>query len=440
MSFLDHDIQAALRMLLEDEEALAREQEQMSEEERAALRECMTRSEAEDLDYLHRLGPLLEDGLAITDACVRLYREDHPGERPSGKGDSPFVVSSGKQEVVIGDPKGGVNLVELGDQAVNRPILPALLPELRVHLRGMWDEGRPFNMVAPQMGHGPTSGPDAVIKWEQHALDRCSLWWVAADMVEVLLAAAASVPDDVQGRDLAPLDTCGLVALERPWQGTSSTPGQRTVKVDAFLWGPTILQPLGDQRPDLPADEGIPAVSLSAYSCFPPARGLASPIARKYALDEVLWAPLGRSDWPLVDELGRAPWPMEEQTRQSFAEDRRILCALMTLLAHAGIAETRTGYASRGVRRRLERAHGKRDNSFRIVTLRTLRDPGEEKEEGAGQGTARDHRWIVSGHWRRQPYGRRDLNLRRLQWIHPHVKGPEDAPIKMKEVIHAWRR
>lgn len=440
MSFLEADVQEALRMLLADKEALVQEQERMTPEERAALRECMERSEAEDLEYLRRLGPLLEEGLTITDSTVRLYREDHPGERPAGKGASDFLVATGKREVVVGDSKAGINLVELGDDAVVRPILPALLPELRAHLRGMWDEGRPFHMVAPQMGHGPTSGPDAVVQWERAALDRCSLWWVAADMVEVLLAAAASVPDDVRGNDLAPLDTCGLVALERPWQGTSSTPGQRTVKVDAFLWGPTILLPLDAERPDLPAGEGIPAVSLSAYSCFPPARGLSSPIARKYALDEVLWAPLGRSDWPLVDELGRAPWPMEEQTRQSFAEDRKILCALMTLLAHAGIAETKTGYAPRGVRRRLERAHGARDNSFRIVTLRHLREPGEETGNEPGEGIARDHRWIVSGHWRRQPYGRRDLNLRRLQWIHPHVKGPEDAPIKMKEIIHAWRR
>ena len=44
------------------------------------------------------------------------------------------------------------------------------------------------------------------------------------------------------------------------------------------------------------------------------------------------------------------------------------------------------------------------------------------------------HQWIVDGHWRNQPYGV-GHSLRRLQWIAPFIKGPEDAPLVIKDKV-----
>lgn len=48
-----------------------------------------------------------------------------------------------------------------------------------------------------------------------------------------------------------------------------------------------------------------------------------------------------------------------------------------------------------------------------------------------------DHRWVVSGHWRNQWYPKRGLH--RPKWIPGHVKGPEGAPLRHVEKVHALR-
>lgn len=63
-----------------------------------------------------------------------------------------------------------------------------------------------------------------------------------------------------------------------------------------------------------------------------------------------------------------------------------------------------------------------------IVLLRRAgppRVPGDEQ----GEPVAWSCRWWVAGHWRQQPCGE-DRAERRPTWIPPHIKGPEDKPIK----------
>jgi len=337
---------------------------------------------------------------------------------------SPSDLQRGGKTLERGIGEHGTQLV------MCKPHLPALMPDLRRFLLSCWADDGPFYAAAPSIG--VTS---AHLGWERRTLEEASLWWVAPDMVDVLIAAAAAIPDEVTAYELEPLARCGLVLLGKPWEGISTTEGQEPVEVDAFLWGPTNLPSLG------PARE---AVSLSAYTSFPPEPDLMLPVAKRWMLRDQMWAPLGRSDWPLGDPIERAPWPMGEQSRLSFVEDRRILCALMTLLAHEGIATTYRDVPPRGDRRRYERAHGgARDYEYRVVTLRTL--PHDEREPTAtgGRRVEHDHRWPVGlatgGFPRRQPYGP-GRSQRKLIWVFPYVKGPADKPLRVKEVIHAWRR
>ncbi len=121
----------------------------------------------------------------------------------------------------------------------------------------------------------------------------------------------------------------------------------------------------------------------------------------------------------------------------SFIEDRRVLAALWTLVMQRGIAETTMAYSDRAaVRRTLRAGLAKSDSEIRIVKLRKL----DRTYSGEGPpGGHYSHRWVVSGHWRRQPCGpgRKD---RRLTFIPPHVKGPEDKPLVVKEQVNAWVR
>lgn len=91
--------------------------------------------------------------------------------------------------------------------------------------------------------------------------------------------------------------------------------------------------------------------------------------------------------------------------------------------------------APRAVRKRAERAKLP-EHEIRVVTLRRLR--GERKEPTEGGGIDWQHRWIVHGFWRMQPYP--SLGIRRRIWIADFVKGPEDKPLLVKPRVFRFSR
>lgn len=79
----------------------------------------------------------------------------------------------------------------------------------------------------------------------------------------------------------------------------------------------------------------------------------------------------------------------------------------------------------RAQRRRLERERFP-EKYITVVTLRRPRRPAHEDDER--HPVEWSQRWIVSGHWRWQPY--KD-GVRQI-WISPYVKGPEDKPLVVR--------
>jgi hypothetical protein len=73
-----------------------------------------------------------------------------------------------------------------------------------------------------------------------------------------------------------------------------------------------------------------------------------------------------------------------------------------------------------------------------VVDLRRQYTP-QDRDPDAGSSRHYKHRWIVSGHWRNQPYGP-GQSLRRQTWVPSHVKGPEGAPLLSTEKVNVWRR
>jgi hypothetical protein len=90
--------------------------------------------------------------------------------------------------------------------------------------------------------------------------------------------------------------------------------------------------------------------------------------------------------------------------------------------------------ADRAERRRCERAAAPSD----CVVVRLRRLAADSAGSGAGP-VEWSHRWLVSGHWTRQPYGP-GRSLRRPTWISPYVKGPADKPLIVKDKVTAWVR
>jgi hypothetical protein len=74
-----------------------------------------------------------------------------------------------------------------------------------------------------------------------------------------------------------------------------------------------------------------------------------------------------------------------------------------------------------------------------IVDLRRQYTPQDKDPDAGSDGRRYRHRWVVSGHWRNQPYGP-DRSLRRQTWVPSYVKGPEGAPLLSTERVNVWRR
>lgn len=79
------------------------------------------------------------------------------------------------------------------------------------------------------------------------------------------------------------------------------------------------------------------------------------------------------------------------------------------------------------------------ETNVTLVDLRRIYRPSEPADAGAEPSRQFRHRWVVSGHWRDQPYGR-ERALRRRQWIPSYVKGPDGAPLLVTEKVNVWRR
>lgn len=114
------------------------------------------------------------------------------------------------------------------------------------------------------------------------------------------------------------------------------------------------------------------------------------------------------------------------------SQSTRFAQAAITALGHR---LTRVGppvTAGRGERRRVQRELP----SLRVLDLAS----GATVESGGDHHTVEwSKRWIVRGHWRLQPYGP-ERRLRRMRWIDPYVKGPDDKPLDTRATIWTANR
>lgn len=80
-------------------------------------------------------------------------------------------------------------------------------------------------------------------------------------------------------------------------------------------------------------------------------------------------------------------------------------------------------------RRQLERSM---PSKLRVIALRHTHHVKSDIVDVTPRTTSPreyDYQWVVSGHWRNQPFGPARLG-RKLIYINPYVKGPDDKPLK----------
>jgi len=226
------------------------------------------------------------------------------------------------------------------------------------------------------------------------SLDRARLYWIDSKFTELAEHAASHMPAVTASKDLAPGDD-GLLVWSR-----SATARQIT----AVSW--------------TTGDDTIHAVVYRAIGT-----GL-DDTAMQHLRDELGWL---------------APMRAFQLRHQQLVDDANhpgcaILLATWLLIAQKA-AETVAAEVDKAVRKRYARAKRPLPD-VRIVRIRahTPRQDNASTVTATGTGRTYTSRVWVSGHWRNQAYGK-GRALRRPVYIHPFLRGPEDAPIKLSTTV-----
>lgn len=135
------------------------------------------------------------------------------------------------------------------------------------------------------------------------------------------------------------------------------------------------------------------------------------------------------------------PVPMAEVDPRAPQPVVAALAAAWLLMQQPQLVDRTRERAEAPVRRAYARA-GRGDPEVTVVDLRRQyapQDQDPDSEVRDERGRRYRNRWVVSGHWRNQPYGR-GRELRRQQWVPAYVKGPEGAPLLATERVNVWRR
>lgn len=336
-------------------------------------------------------------------------------------------------------------------------VRPADVARLRNWMLEQWAPGGFLRTQA----YAYTSSKFRDIPGTQHpqlaALRHGTLWWVSPDMCDVLESAMKAIPEDTTLDDLTPCSPTGLVVFGRTLRCIDAATGSHDLPVDCYAWGPGFFAESLEDKAAFTvvfwsfyvADRDVlserheylmahrdklkdPTAILEANRALAAALG---------ATGRILM-PLGHGDWPLdTTTTGRSVFTTDTgaHAAASSAEDRRLMAALWALLTQPGLCGVEDDVADRPVRRVSARVGAVRPlEPVKVITLRRARHEGTAAT-GGDEPRRYSHRWMVQGHWRWQPHGP-GRTQRKLIWVRPHIKGPEDAPLHAPPKVNALVR
>lgn len=332
-----------------------------------------------------------------------------------------------------------------------KPWCPEKMPDLRHNLMDGWAKLWPY----------PFDAAASVA-----LLDNASLWWIGDEMCDLLYSTLAAIPADTKVENLTIPSEFGLVYFVKEWRGIAAETGERTAVINAITWATGLVGP--NEEPCLSVQSyRYIDLGLMDWQDSQMAKNLglldlakAQTLGVTTKLKEIkgrmervceggAWAPLGRSDWPLSEQLdspsakytmGESPYGPRIGTDTfdlSAQEDRRVISALFTLVNTASLTRVEESKPSRQVVKQAKKRGERIPSTVKVVYLRRPSRPRKPGE--ASEGGHLSHRFPVRAHPRMQAYGPHH-SLRRLIMVKGYVKGPQDKPFVAKETVNAWVR
>lgn len=135
------------------------------------------------------------------------------------------------------------------------------------------------------------------------------------------------------------------------------------------------------------------------------------------------------------EELARQYEDVDGLSPDPFSNPGRLIHAFFLMLSQTLVAREHER-GDRKMARRMKQMGV--PNDVTIITFR--RTKYDKKMEGETK-VEWNHRWLVRGYWRWQPYKNDDGDWARKRiWINPYVKGPEDKPLVITNKINAFVR
>ncbi|CDO91197.1 hypothetical protein AWC29_01220 [Mycobacterium triplex] len=282
-----------------------------------------------------------------------------------------------------------------------------------------------------------------IIRAEAQALRTAELYWVARDMVDVVLDAAQSLPEWTPAAAL-PAPT-GMLC----WAKSAGTVPSGTLKPDAVEAG--LNNPAYIAQGLTPDVATIIDISWDGVWWWSRPDGLLQlvPFSREDQNPEVLrLADTTSPVWAAQTIMAKPDVPRTEEANNTESAHPfvSVVGAAWLLMAQANVAETRTIGSPRPPEPQpadIEDDHQPPERPPRepsTVTIVDLRARAATYEPGAEPGRTYNHRFPVAGHWRQQAWGP-NHSWRKPKYIGDYIKGPKGAPlIAPKTRVHVLRK
>lgn len=262
-----------------------------------------------------------------------------------------------------------------------------------------------------------------------HLRDASAFAWFDPALAAVI-QASNSIPHDVKLQDLAiPKEQSGWWWFKRP---VTIMTRNEIDPLNALLW--SMIKDTKTQRVFV----GFGGyVKSSEYS-----EGEMAPTSMfKWYLDETIHEMMARLTIEYRGNYGPGGRYAHLDSDMKLGETGTIKAAIeIASIFAAGVTwvsqeilDTTDGPVERHERKRLKKEFNLADvPPVKIITLRHTHHINHTSEELKESQREYHYQWVVSGHWRNQPYGPGRLG-RKLTYILPYTKGPEDAPLKPKQ-------
>jgi hypothetical protein len=290
------------------------------------------------------------------------------------------------QQTVLDSVLPGRELAAIGHwqpAPLPAPILPKIRDRLAQLVRG--EDRLPLGLNDPDIRDQLAAG-----------LDAARLYWIDAEFTDLAEHAARSLP------------TTAVTAADAP------------VPHGLLAWA----QPVGD-RADLTAASWASGPDGIRIVCYRSIGAGLQPASLQRLREQVGWlAPRHHAHLRPGDAV-------------SSGAPVNLLVATWLLIAQK-LAETMHATVDKTIRKAYRRT-GRPAPEVRLVRIRGTAPGGNKpvhrpSPDDAALGPQRAYRWWVRGHWRNQPYGPGRAQ-RRLIYIDPQIRGPQDRPIKASTTV-----